>query len=120
MIVIDEKIVGIWTVQTMPGQNWMAGIRELVPDQKYELVYRFRYEVDDKVFDSEDHKSWYEGVLSGTRNYVLQSFRQVAHTLAATSVGPLYEILNENGDLKDFQRRLFDCPPMHARMVPSK
>jgi hypothetical protein len=117
VIRFDEKIVALWFVATIPDeQDWMAAIRELVPDEKYELVYRFRYYKDDKAFDSEDKRSWYRAELTGTRNYVLLTFRNLAERLHLASSGPLYEVLNDKG-MDDFLRRFQDMPFVHARML---
>jgi hypothetical protein len=94
----------------------MGAIRELIPNEKYLLTYRFRYYKDDKVFDSEDTKNWYEGTVSGTRNYVVQSFRQVANKLAAKAIEPLYELMND-GDLGAFVKKIDDARFMFRRRV---
>jgi hypothetical protein len=110
VILFDEKIVAVWFLALDNKRDWMAAVREIEPDAKYELVYRFRYYVDDKTFDSEDKKNWYKGEITGTRNYVLLSMRSVAEMLkAGTSDGPLYEVVNDKG-LADFLRRFQDMP----------
>ena len=114
MITIDEKTVGIWNLQTTESQDWLCSIRELVADEKYELMYRFRYGKDDKIFDSEDKKNWYRGEVSGTRNYVLGSIRAVAQTLAGVAVGSLCEVMN-NGDVKEFLEKIAEMPGMYVR-----
>jgi hypothetical protein len=74
MIVIDEKLVGMWQVG-LPKSDWLAGVREIVPEEKYELVYRFRYYKDEKVFESQDTKNWYKAEVTGSRHYVISSIR---------------------------------------------
>ncbi len=116
MIVFDEKIVAVWFVTTITNkQDWMAAVRELEPDQKYELVYRFRYYVDDKQWDSEDKKNWYRGELTGTRNYMLLSLRSVVDHMLLGADGPVWELVNDKG-LADFMRRFQDLPFVFARM----
>jgi hypothetical protein len=115
-LVIDEKMVGIWYLHTLPTQDWMATVRELVPDEKYELTYRFSYYKDDKVFDSDDKKNWYRGEVSGTRNYVILSLRSAAKMLAMVAVGKVYELLND-GDLKEFMNKFQDAPFVFMRQV---
>jgi hypothetical protein len=114
-MIIDEKTVGIWIVALPETGDWMAHIRELAPDEKYALVYRFRYTVDDKIFDSADQKHWYEGTLSGTRHYVVQSFRAVANQMASCARTQVHEVLMENRDTSAFLRRLESLPCIFAR-----
>jgi hypothetical protein len=117
MIEMDEKLVGIWFLATIPNsQDWMAGVRELEPDQKYKLTYRFRYYKDDKAFDSEDKRNWYEGTVTGTRAYVIASLRSVAKKLAEMSTEPLYEVLNEHG-LDQFMRDFQDQPFVYMKIM---
>lgn len=121
MITVDEKIVGIWYVQTLDTQDWMAALREVEPDQKYELIYRFRYysAESENPFDGKDKKNWYEGTVSGTRHYCIGALRSVAEALVATgAVGQLYEVLNDDRDLKAFLKKYQDLPFVHMRMQP--
>jgi hypothetical protein len=114
-IVFDEKIVGMWVFpMRTPEGNYLAAIRELVPDEKYELTYRFRYYKDDEVFDSKDERSWYRGTLSGTRNYVIGSFRAVVKLLAQVQGVQYDEVLYE-GDLRAFSRKVQALPCMFMR-----
>ena len=117
MIEFDEKIVGVWFLTTIPDkQDWLAAIRELKPDAEYELTYRFRYYEDKKVWDSKDKKNWYKGTLTGTKNYVVMTFRQVAKGLAEHSPAPLYEVMNDRG-YDDFIRRFQDQPFVTSKML---
>lgn len=120
MITIDENTIGLWSVKLANDKDWLAAIRELIPDQKYELVYRFRYYRDDAVFESQDKKNWYRGTLTGTRNFVLQSFRQVFQALASASHSHhAYEVLND-GDARAFREKIFSLPNMFAKMLTSE
>jgi hypothetical protein len=117
VIEFDEKIVGVWFLATIPDhQDWLAAIRELEPDAKYEMTYRFRYYTDGPDPFNDDKKNWYKGTLSGTRNYVILSFRSVAETMKSLSPAPLYEVMN-NGDYEDFMRRFNQMPFVFARMM---
>jgi hypothetical protein len=109
VIIFDEKIVGIWFLSTIPNkQDWLAAVREIEPDAKYELTYRFRYYKDDKPFDSEDKKNWYQGQLTGTRLYVIAAMRSVGNKLAGVAHQPLYEVMNDRGVnqfMRDFEKQ---------------
>lgn len=115
-IVIDEKLVGIWFLATISGhQDWLAAVSVIEPDVKYKLTYRFRYYKDDKAYDSEDTKNWYEGEISGTRAYVVAAIRMVAKTLESKADDKLYEIMNESGDMQEFMRKFADMPFSYVR-----
>jgi hypothetical protein len=101
-IEIDEKIVAIWYLRTLPDQDWMAGLRELEPNQKYSFTYRFRYYKDDKAFDSKDVKNWYEGTVNSTRNEAIEAFRFLGKTMEVMATDKLYEFIND-GDLENFR-----------------
>jgi hypothetical protein len=114
-IQLDDKVVGVWFLKTTEKQDWMACLREVIPDDKYELTYRFRYYEDDKAFESEDRKSWYRAEVPGTRNYCIFALRSTGGSLeAASENGRLYEILN-HGDYKAFIKELFDAPFVFVR-----
>jgi hypothetical protein len=115
-IVIDEKLVGVWFLATIIGhQDWLAAVSVIEPDVKYKLTYRFRYYKDDKAYDSEDKKNWYEGEVTGTRAYVVASIRSVARELERRADGKLYEIMNESGDMQEFMRKFADMPFAYVR-----
>jgi hypothetical protein len=117
LITFDEKIVAVWFVLTIPDrQDWLAAVREIEPDAKYELTYRLRYYKDDKAFDSNDKKNWYGGTVTGTRNYIILSMRKVADMLASVSKAKVYEVVNDKG-LDQFLRDFQDQPYAFARMV---
>jgi hypothetical protein len=117
VIELDEKIVAIWYLQITNTQDWMAAIREIEPEEKFELTYRFRYYKDDKAFESKDKKNWYKGTIGGSRAFVIGSLREIAKVLAATSSGgELYELINDKG-AEDFLHRLQDMPFAYVRMM---
>jgi hypothetical protein len=117
MMTMDEKIVGVWYLNTIQNhQDWMAAVREIEPDEKYELTYRFRYYKDDKAFDSEDKKNWYSATCTGTKSYVIASIRFVAKQLEQKADGqPLYELINDHG-YDRFIREFQDMPFVYMRV----
>jgi hypothetical protein len=120
VIVMDEKIVGVWYVVTiLDYQDWLAALREIEPDAKYELTYRFRYYTGDQSknpFDDGDKKNWYSGEVTGTRAYCIAALRKVAGILHSTSMAgqPLYETLNDRG-IEQFMRDFQDLPFVYGR-----
>jgi hypothetical protein len=114
MIILDEKTLALWNVPLPDRSDWLAAVRELVPDEKYQLDYRFRYYADDKVFESEDKKSWYTAQLSGTRHYVLESTRAIARRMASEAGSKVSEYLND-GDMKAFMEKIGNAPSIYMR-----
>jgi hypothetical protein len=115
-IILDEKIVGLWNFHMKtPEGDYLAAIRELERDVKYELTYRFRYYKDDKVWDSKDEKHWCQGTLSGTRHYAVSSFQMIVNMLAKMQGSPTYEVLMDEKGLDDFMRRVEALPSMFMR-----
>jgi hypothetical protein len=118
MITFDEKIVGIWFLGTVNGhQDWLAALRELEPDRRYELTYRFRYHDDDKVFDSKDRKNWYRGEIANTRAFAIAGIREAVRQLASASDGkPCELMMNEERDVEKFFLEFEKLPFVFARM----
>lgn len=58
MIILDENAIAIWFVQLSPISD-MTGAASRTPEG-YKFIYRFRYYADEKTFNSEDIKHWYE------------------------------------------------------------
>jgi hypothetical protein len=56
----ESYIVGIWfSSDPVSNNNWMSGfIKDPDNLKRYKGWSRFRYNKDDKVFDSEDDKIW--------------------------------------------------------------
>jgi len=118
MIILDDKIVGIWYTMLTDTQDWLLSIREIEPDAWYEITYRFRYYKDDKIFDTKDTKNWYQGIVKGTRSHTVDVIGKLAHIIHATAKieTPMYELINNN-DFEDFQRKFEDAPFVHMRMT---
>jgi hypothetical protein len=114
MMTIDKHTVGIWVI-TRQDQDWLASIRE--EDGKFKLIYRFRYYVDNKIFEeSNDIKSWTSMNLTGIREEILFKIRTLFLTLAERMEGNAYEVIND-GDFETFYNKFMDLPPIHGRMV---
>ena len=114
MITLDSKTtVGIWyLVLVRDNTDIMAAVTEVEPDKRYKLDYRFRYYADDKVFNSEDKKSWYHLEAQITKEKMISLARGMFTALEIAADGLLCEILN-NTDILDFERRLKAAPFMH-------
>lgn len=116
MIEITDKTVGLWFIE-WEGVDWLAHLKEVLPEKKYELTHRFRYHKDDKVFDSEDEKRWYQGTLTGTRPFVLLNLRELAKKIKDEIHGvQVYEYLMDDKGVDDLMRRFTGAPFAYAKM----
>jgi hypothetical protein len=117
MMKFDKKTVGVWFLVTTEKQDWLATLSEVEPNAKYELTYRFRYYSPESVdpWDGKDRKSWYSGVVNGTREAAITGLREVGNALVLFgAIGHLDEVLNE-GDFEDFIRRFRARPWVFSR-----
>ncbi len=112
MIEFSEDMVGVWFVG-LQDSDWLASI--FMEDDKACLVYRFRYHVDDKSFDSKDKKNWYrmepnEG-RSGDVEKLVDVVRSMAALMALKSNTEVYELMMENfADLGAFLEEFAKAP----------
>jgi len=97
VIEFSEDTIGIWFVG-MPESDWLASI--YMKDDKPCLVYRFRYHVDDKSFDSKDQKNWYQMEPNeadpGDLKKLLEVVRTIAGLMAAQAETEVYELMMED------------------------
>lgn len=118
-MLIDEKIVGIWFVQTLETQDFMLSLRELESEKLYEFVYRFRYYdtiTDGNPFNLQDRKSWYEGRVAASRQKSIEKMQFVVNMLTLTAGVTQYALFNDKG-FEDFAKRLKEQPFVHGKWV---
>ncbi len=102
-IVLSEHTLGIWFVSLGKESDWLGSVWKT--DEGYEVVYRFRYYVDDKTFDSEDTKHWYSTKISKDNaddDKVIKTMRDMAEMLWAASGGKRYELMMGRGGVEEF------------------
>ena len=92
MIIADENLHYIWAHQ-IPGGDYLGAYRTL-PNGKAELVWRFRYHVDDKTFDSKDTKNWYR-LESEDPERLLWYQKELMRIARANFNTPVHEIARE-------------------------
>lgn len=116
MIEITEKTVGIWYIQLNYKTDFMAAITEIEPDTEYNVTYRFRYYMDDKLFfESNDKKNWYSWSGKKTKNQVIALVKDMINVQVLLGAsGKIYEILND-GNYNDFIERFTNAPFAHKR-----
>lgn len=112
MIEFSEDMVGIWFVG-LSDSDWLASI--FMEDGKPCLVYRFRYHVDDKAFDSKDRKHWYQmqphAADPGDVEKLVDVVRSMAEVMALQYDTEVYELMMENfADLNAFMKEFSKAP----------
>ena len=107
-----KDTIGIWYIKIGDDQDWMAGLTKV--EDGLMLQYRFRHYKDDKVWDSKDEKSWYEGVLHHPLETVLPVIRAlVEHMRELDGEIPeedCYELMMGDSGLDIFMTRLSQLP----------
>lgn len=107
-IKFDENTVGIWYVQLSDDSDWLASV--WMDDGKGKLCYRFRYYKDDKVFESEDRKNWYD-LETGDTEKLIETVRMLAAGMATGSGVEVYELMMSDFDsFADFRAAFGDAP----------
>ena len=107
-IEITKETIGIWFVELGGSQDWLGAVWRT--DEGTILRYRFRYYVDDKTFDSDDKKSWYEvGPMKKTEEEAIEMARYVVKMLAEKAGSKSWETLND-GDYDLFVERFTELP----------
>ncbi len=112
---------GIWIIDT-PEVNYMACLSK-PKDGDWEFQYRFRYTVDDKVFDSEDIKNWYSFRVNKSESIdallpgILNILRTIANKMGATL--DFIELKMDGGN-KEIMDRIKTHKSMNSKQVTSQ
>ena len=109
---ITDRSLGIWFVEMQWG-DWMGHIESL-PDGNYQLTYRFRREVDDRIFNSNDQKDWWSGV-GPDLDAGINAVRDMADFLHKHHGLQKWELLRGAGSVQQFFEELRKLPFAHSR-----
>jgi hypothetical protein len=108
-IELTENTIGVWAVSLDSDSDYLAALWR--DGENYVMVYRFRYYVDDKTFDSKDKKNWYRCEVQAdrtTEDKVIEVMRLSARMLWKQSGGKRYEIMMDargiEGMMEDMAR----------------
>ncbi len=119
----DSYILGFWYCHDPLTQNdWMLCMQRSRKTGKWHADYRFRYRQDDKIFGSEDKKSWYrinykddgsppendeelEHKMDGFQQHMRMMFPDASKLMI-------------KGGLKDLLEKSKNVPWMHIRQWP--
>lgn len=111
-ILYSDKLLGLWYAEIPPG-NMFTALE--TTDTGFRVVTRLRIYKDDKVFDSEDEKTWYE-VLCDTKSYdeMVDNIRKMMS--GAPGVGRIYEALREDKTVNEFFEEWTSLPFIHKEV----
>ncbi len=122
MIEFDENsyVVGMWWASDpVTNNNWLCCVQRSKKNPRcFQGDYRFRYEQDDKIFDSEDIKNWYHFETKEDETEE-DTIKAVNILQAAVSIKfPELDFLPIYGDLKKFFELAKTKPWMHMKQEP--
>jgi len=113
------RYIGIFFVEWPNFGNVDAGNLLLAlweEDGRAKFKYRFRYFRDEKVFDSQDVRNWYEadGQLAPDGE-LMAKFTMVCKMIAGVSEAEVADAIYINGDAEAAMRALLNAEWAHAR-----
>lgn len=113
-ITINENLMSIWFF-SFAGGDWMAGVSK-TPDGQGKVDYRFRYYKDDKVWDSQDSKHWYEakGPLSRIEALTERIFEMAQELMPVTGT---YVLKRGARSDEEFLSEFEHAPFVHSRRL---
>ncbi len=99
------------------GDFMMCVSRKKTEPTTWKIVFRFRHKKDDRIWDSDDEKSWYSATATNkTEAQIEQDMHDYIKTIGvvAHEIGDFFPI---HGDGDEFARKITESPPkwMHAK-----
>lgn len=130
MITLDSANppIGIWYIKLEEKTDFMACLQSNPENpQHFNLDFRFRYYRDEKVFTSEDVRSWYHIIdtLSANENEAIRKVRAVVLRLCEMQshdtpedAPQMTELLyRDYRDFQDFLQAFQNQPFYHGKMA---
>lgn len=102
-----DYIVGLWFVTIPPhskhprGGDWMASLVRKKGETEFRFEYRFRWYVDERIFDHEDETNWYCYSVPDTEDEAVWNIQLAAGNLAKSAKGTV-EFMPVRGGFKEF------------------
>lgn len=109
----DDYILGFWVGGS---EKFKSDFLMTVLKRKDEWLveYRFRYHVDEKVFGSEDKKSFYGFKFKGEEEKLMVGLNQLLEYIKIKYDIEFYEV---RGGFDEFRYKAALCPEMNFKMV---
>jgi len=112
---VDDYILGMWFAEAPNGDNWQMTI--IKRDGKWLGEYRFRYKKDDKVWHSNDRKSFYNFKIpeEETEEEVLKKMEVFFDVIKIQY--PRGEFISIKGDFNKFIFRMAQEPWFNIKKI---
>lgn len=115
-------IVGLWFASCpKTNDNWMCCVqRSSENPNRYYGTYRFRYNKDDKIFDSDDEKSWqsFQSKFDETEEAVIKSINDIHDVIGLKY--PEKDFLLIQGGVEKFLEKARTVPWMNMKVESIK
>jgi hypothetical protein len=117
----DSYIVGFWYASCpRTNNNWLCCIiRDPDNPKRYKGWYRFRYSKGDKIFDSDDEKTWvsFTSINDETEFEAIGKMNDMQRN-AIKMLYPDIDCLMIQGDISTFLEKAKTKEWMHLKCVP--
>jgi hypothetical protein len=115
------EVLALWYVRIASRGDWLGAVtRKRADDQRWKLIYRFRWYTDDRrrVFDSDDVKNWYHAFVDDDDpDEILAKVDLVAQQIAVPNRATVDRVL-VRADGKKALELMSKRPWAHIRRVP--
>jgi len=118
-----DEMICVWTIAGR-NRDFQAYLCRRAEGKKLHLEYRFRYYVDDKVFDSKDRKSWYAFEATGTEDEAIEKIDFMCENIVGEGfakvddafLGAVVDKVVVRGGIDKFEELMKGKPYMHWRV----
>jgi len=117
-IKLDESILGIWFL-SLDNSDLLFSLND--EEDKYKVQYRFRYYEDDKTHDSDDRKSWYEGVIykkDMTLAEAIEATEKTFTTFSRLTANEPTSLIKGDMTYEEFMEEFKKLPFVHTESHP--
>jgi len=117
MIELNENTLGIWSVSLPVPGDWMGTLQR--DGERLKLICRFRWYRDDKTFDSEDEKRWYEVTLGAhwSVSAAIESVRDLVRKMPAKEAH--WELIRGERSVEELAQLLLTMPGISHKTLPA-
>ena len=102
----NDYILGTWFAEDYQGNNWLMTIKRDKNDEvNWQGEYRFRYKVDNKIFNSADTKNFMAFEVKGSEEEVLKKMEDLA-MIIKIKYKKRFKFVDVRGGVEKFQFRM--------------
>lgn len=116
----NDYILGVWFISS-EDKDWLCTV--VKRDGKWVGEYRFRYYADDKVFDSDDKKSFYTFEAEGDlpEELIKERIDTIAQKMTELDIwaGSTLQYVDVRGDGAVWVEKMRNAPFVHIQETPT-